>query len=236
MNFLKDNQPVKIKKDQLGNIIRQTSNPEYGYVVLSQKRLHFKNDWVNEKEVTALLKGHIDTLKSMSLECYVELPGNIIVQESTTPFNQDDPERDLKIAGDSGIILCTPDGEPIYRKTVYDASGTMNDILVQHAKINFDSVSKATEEKDEDDELFESNSNQLNIFSEESTIDEEVEELLENSNEESEEEDEEVDVYIQETTQKSKVNLGSIGNEFQEQEIQEDFEDLTEEFTFDIEG
>tara|TARA_Y100000592_G_C5343824_1_gene255531 strand:+ start:50 stop:739 length:690 start_codon:yes stop_codon:yes gene_type:complete len=229
MNFLKDNQPVKIKKDQLGNIIRQTSNPEYGYVVLSQKRIHFKNEWVNEKELTALLKGHIDTLKNMNLESYVELPGNIIVQESVTPFNSNDPERDLKVAGDTGIILCTEDGEPIYRKTIYDASGMMNDVLIQHAKFDFDVKKEA---KDEADELFEEKDNQLNMFSEESTIEDEIEELLEDSNEEEEVEEEE----FEEPVEISKVSLGSIGNQLEEEEIQEDFVELEDEFTFDIEG
>ena len=229
MNFLKDNQPVKIKKDQLGNIIRQTSNPEYGYVVLSQKRIHFKNEWVNEKELTALLKGHIDTLKNMNLESYAELPGNIIVQESVTPFNSNDPERDLKVAGDTGIILCTEDGEPIYRKTIYDASGMMNDVLIQHAKFDFDVKKEA---KDEADELFEEKDNQLNMFSEESTIEDEIEELLEDSNEEEEVEEEE----FEEPVEISKVSLGSIGNQLEEEEIQEDFVELEDEFTFDIEG
>jgi len=230
MNFLRNSQPVKIERDKLGNVVRQTSNPEYGYIVLSQKRTSLKDGWVNEKKYTALLKGRTETLKAISFGKLKELPGNIVVRESTKQTDPNDPNRNLKIAGDSGIILCTKDGEPIYRETIYDPTGLEQDILVQHQKFNVDNVQENIDDVKTEDP------NQLNIFSEESTIEEEVEELLENSNEESEEEDEEVDVYIQEPTQKSKVNLGSIGNEFQEQEIQEDFEDLTEEFTFDIEG
>jgi hypothetical protein len=76
--------------------------------------------------------------------------------------------------------------------------------------------------KEVDQQELEEDPNQLNIFSEESTIEDEVKELLENSDEEEVEE--------------SKVDLGSIGNKFVEEEIQEDFVELEDEFTFDIEG
>jgi len=229
MNFLRNSQPVKIERDKLGNVVRQTSNPEYGYIVLSQKRTSLKDGWVNEKKYTALLKGRTETLKAISFGKLKELPGNIIVRESTKQTDPNDPNRNLKIAGDSGIILCTEDGEPIYRETIYDPTGLEHDILVQHQKFNINNVQENITDIEEETK----DPSQLNIFSEESTIEEEVEELLEDSNQESEEE---VDVYIQEPVQKSKVSLGSIGNEFEEEEIQEEFEDLSEEFTFDIEG
>ena len=217
------NKKVKIKKDKLGNVIRLSKNPEYGYVVLKQKRLNINVEgWVNAKKFTALLKGRVEDLKDMDLENTKTLPGNIIVRESTIPFNSENPERDLKIAGDTGIILCTEDGEPIYRKTIYDQSGTMIDVLVPHAKINYENI----DDKDSSEESLEDDDNQLNIFSEESTIEDEVEELLEDSNEEE----------VEQPIEESKVDLGSIGNKFEEEEIQENFVELEDEFTFDIEG
>tara|TARA_Y100000592_G_scaffold2625_1_gene3945 strand:+ start:60 stop:728 length:669 start_codon:yes stop_codon:yes gene_type:complete len=222
MNFLRNSQPVTIVRDKLGNIVRQTSNPEYSYIVLSQKRTSLKDGWVNEKKYTALLKGRTDTLKAISFGKIKELPGNIVVRESTKQSDPNDPNRNLKIAGDSGIILCTKDGEPIYRETFYDPSGMEHDILIQHQKFNINNL----QENVIDDDVEEENKNQLNIFCEESTIENEVEELLEDSNEKE----------AEEPVEESKVDLGSIGDKFEEEEIQEDFVELEDEFTFDIEG
>lgn len=245
MNLSSKRLPVVIAKDQLGNAVRLTSNPKYSYVKLTQERIlfDFNTGWTKSVKYTAIIKGDTETLRKLNYDKIQELPGNIVVVESTTPTNPNDIERDIKRTGKDGVILCTPDGEPIYRKCLYDPTGVQEDILVQHQSIEVDkSVPVKEEVKTEEPEALqqeeqeEEDSNQLSMFSEESTIEEEVEELLENSNEESEEEDEEENVYIQEPTQKTKVSLGSIGNNFVEQEIQEDFEDLNEEFTFDIEG
>ena len=46
------------------------------------------------------------------------LPGKIVVVESLTPFNPENPDRDLKIAGGTGVI-CRIDDQPIYRQTFY---------------------------------------------------------------------------------------------------------------------
>ena len=172
------NKKVKIKKDKLGNVIRSTKNPEYGYVVLKQKRLTINADgWVNAKKFTALLKGSIEDLKDMDLENTKSLPGNIVVIESTNPFDSSNPDRDLKVAGDTGIILCTEDGEPIYRKTVYDQTGTMVDRLVPHAngdeirEYNSSNTSEVEEEVEEEHE--EEDDNQLNMFEEEDVYEEE---------------------------------------------------------------
>ena len=168
------NKKVKIKKDKLGNVIRTTKNPEYGYVVLKQKRLTINTDGcVNAKKFTALLKGRIEDLKDMDLDNTKSLPGNIAVIESTRPFDSSNPDRDLKIAGDTGIILCTEDGEPIYRKTVYDQTGTMMDVLIPHA--NGDEIrkhnSKQNTEEETEEEEEEINSeyeddNQTDLFDE----------------------------------------------------------------------
>ena len=69
----------------------------------------------------------------MGIQNQKELPGNIVIQEQTTPFSESDPDRDLKIAGETGIICCNADGEPIYRKTMYDGTGSIEDTLVAHA-------------------------------------------------------------------------------------------------------
>lgn len=128
------NSKVIVTADQNGNVIRQSKNPELGYVRLVQDRITINNKgWVNKKTFSALIKGSIEDLKAMGLDKISTMPGNIVVVESTTPFNEAMPNRDLKIAGDTGVILCTKDGEPIYRTTIYDASGCMQDELIPHA-------------------------------------------------------------------------------------------------------
>ena len=68
------------------------------------------------------------------------LPGKIYIRESLEPFSADDPDRDLKIAGDTGVVCCSH-GQPIYRKSFYDQTGTQGDDLVPHT--NGDAIKEA---------------------------------------------------------------------------------------------
>ena len=63
-----------------------------------------------------------------------EIPGNIMIVESLEPFNKKNPERDYKIAGDTGII-CKLEGSPIFRKTVYTLAANAEDVLVKHDNV-----------------------------------------------------------------------------------------------------
>jgi hypothetical protein len=88
--------------------------------------------------------GNIDDLKELKFKKGQTLDGKIVVKESTEPFNSEDPDRDLKIAGSTGIICCTADGEPIYRTTFYDATGLQEDNMIPHA--NGDAIRAANAE------------------------------------------------------------------------------------------
>jgi hypothetical protein len=70
-------------------------------------------------------------MKAMNFFADKELPGTVLIKESLVPFNAKDPERDLKVAGSTGIV-CTLDGLPIYRKTYYSIKSNVEDIFVQH--------------------------------------------------------------------------------------------------------
>ena len=63
-----------------------------------------------------------------------DLPGNILIKESLEPFNSKNPERDLKVAGDTGIV-CRFEGNPIYRKTYYSVSSNAQDVFIQHDNV-----------------------------------------------------------------------------------------------------
>ena len=131
MNF--KNQSVVIVKDDMNNAIRVSkNNAEYAHIRLSQERTMINsNGWLQTKQVTALIHGKTEELIASGIKKFKKLPGNIVIKESLTPFNKNNPDRDLKMAGNTGIVCCI-DGQPIYRTTKYDATGTQEDELIAH--------------------------------------------------------------------------------------------------------
>ena len=53
---------VNILADDMGNVIRQSSNnAEYGYVRLQQQRVTFSNtSWVRNSNITTLIHGKVE--------------------------------------------------------------------------------------------------------------------------------------------------------------------------------
>ena len=133
---------VNILADDMGNVIRQSSsNSEYGYVRLQQQRVTFSNTgWVKNSNITTLLHGKMEDLQALDLKADDTLPGKIIIKESLEPFSNNDPDRDFKYAGETGII-CAVDGQPIYRKTFFVADATAEDVLIAHT--NGDAIREA---------------------------------------------------------------------------------------------
>jgi hypothetical protein len=116
-----------------GSVVNVSSNPMYGYITLSQTRnLINANGFLEKKRVSFLLKGNIDQLQELDYKVGQELPGAIWVEESITPFRK--PELDLKVAGDTGIV-CTLNGDPIYRRTRYSENPKTADITIQHDNV-----------------------------------------------------------------------------------------------------
>ena len=131
------NSKVKVVADATSGavIVQSENNLEYGYVRLEQPRsLIDDNGFLRVKKVSTLLQGTVEELKSQNFYNGQELSGQIIIIESTEPFNKKNPERDLKIAGKTGIV-CTVNGNPIYRKTVYSLASNATDVLVKHDNI-----------------------------------------------------------------------------------------------------
>ena len=123
--------------DENGNIIRQTKNPDYGYVIVAQEStklaLNGSTTWIRKITKKARIMGEIDALKSQGYTKSKKLEGNIVIKEQLTPFDENDPERTIKRAGADGPILCNADGEPIHRITFYDETGLIADELIAHA-------------------------------------------------------------------------------------------------------
>jgi hypothetical protein len=111
------------------------NNPEYGFVRLEQvKAVIDDNGFLKNRTISTLMQGEVADLQALSLFSGQELPGRIRIQESLEPFSSKNPDRDLKVAGETGIV-CTKGGAPIYRKTAYDPTGSKEETFVQHDNI-----------------------------------------------------------------------------------------------------
>lgn len=213
---------VQIIPDEKGNVIRQSQNPEYGYVRLSQNKEVYSNSFLSIKAVTTLLHAKLEDFKAVGMKDKTELPGRIVIKESTTPFNIDDPDSDLKIAGKTGIVCCYY-GEPIYRKTTYDATGTIEDEFIAHT--NGDAIKEANAQGQQS-----ALNNLFNIDKEESGFDltkdkpadnqvdlEDSIKAIEEENAKQEEEPEEVTSEVEETVEEVEEQVS--------EEVIDDFED-----------
>jgi hypothetical protein len=124
---------VVVTADQLGNVVGvSANNPEYGYVRVEQTTTQINDQgWLRPSKRSALIKGLVKDLIEAGFKQGKELPGKIVVVESLTPFNQDNPDRDLKVAGTTGVI-CTIDDQPIYRQAFYTTNENSYDQLITH--------------------------------------------------------------------------------------------------------
>lgn len=131
------NTKVKVVGDATtGSVITMSGNAKFGYVRLEQVRSVIDdNGFLRRKPVSTLIHGEVEELKAMNFFAGQELPGQIIIKEALEPFNSKTPERDLKVAGSTGIV-CTFEGAPIYRKTVYTTASNAADTLIKHDNVD----------------------------------------------------------------------------------------------------
>ena len=125
---------VNIIADDMGNVIRQSNtNSEYGYVRLQQKRVTFgtNSSFVRSSNLSTLIHGKLEDLQEMNWKAGQSLAGKIQVREQLEAFSTNDPDRDYKYAGETGIICCV-DGQPIYRKTFFTPDVNAQDVLLTH--------------------------------------------------------------------------------------------------------
>lgn len=131
------NSTVKVVADATtGAVVKVSeSNPEFASVRLEQTRMVIgNNNFIERKTVSTLLQGSTADLTAMNFYAGQDLPGTIVIEESLTPFNKKNPERDLKIAGETGIV-CTVGGQPIYRRAIFSSASNAQDTLVKHDNV-----------------------------------------------------------------------------------------------------
>jgi hypothetical protein len=94
------------------------------------KRVFFADGFARVREMSALIAGKMEDLTSFGWTANQEIDGKIVVKESLDPFNKKDANRDLKIAGETGII-CRIDGQPVYRKTFFTNDPSAEDEFIR---------------------------------------------------------------------------------------------------------
>lgn len=131
-----NNQKVTVTADELGNVINQSLNSDIGYVRIEQQiKTIGLNNWVKNEKRSALIFGKIEDLQAFGFKQNQELDGKIIVEESLQPFNPNTAEREMKMAGNTGIC-CRVDDQPIYRRTRFTANMDDQDTLIQHTNVD----------------------------------------------------------------------------------------------------
>jgi len=130
------NSKVIVTADPTTNaVVNQSNNPEYGYIRVQQVRTMIDDSgFLRRKPVSAIVPGTMAELVESGFFAGQQLDGKIVIEESLEPFNTKTPERDLKIAGDTGIV-CTVGGQPIYRRTKYTFDNSASDVLVKHDNV-----------------------------------------------------------------------------------------------------
>jgi len=125
------NTKVVVTADELGNVITSSLNEDIGYIRLEQDSTVILGNWIKNQKRSCLIFGKITDLQALNFKPGQELDGKIVVEESFMPFNSKNSEKELKIAGETGVI-CRVDDQPIYRRTRYSTNSQDQDILIQH--------------------------------------------------------------------------------------------------------
>jgi hypothetical protein len=128
------NSRVKVTANDKGQVVVPSeNNSEYGHIRVTQDVVSIdeRTGFVRKKMVSALIPGLVEDLKSFGWVNGQTINGKIVVRESLEAFNPNDPERDLKYAGDTGVI-CTLEGQPIFRKSFYTLNENAQDEKIQH--------------------------------------------------------------------------------------------------------
>lgn len=132
---------VTVVADENGNVVyKSENNKEFGHIRVEQTVSIIENNgWLSRKKLIALIPGKVEDLESLDYVHGQEIAGKIVVKESLTPFNPKNPEKDLKYAGNTGI-LCKSGNSPIYRKCIYTMDMTQSDEFIAHT--NSDEIKK----------------------------------------------------------------------------------------------
>lgn len=128
-----------ITANAAGQLVNQSSNPEFGYIRVEEKvgTTTISNGWARSTKRSALIKGNYEALVTLvqnnNLRPGSELPmeGKIVIRETTVKAYEG---QTPKQAGTDGEILKF-NGAPIYRETVFTSNLDEVDVLITHDAI-----------------------------------------------------------------------------------------------------
>lgn len=135
---------VKVTADKAGSIISVSkNNPEWGHIRVEQTRMQLDDKgFARATRLSALIPGTVEHLSAFGFTEGQELSGRIYVKEQTTPFNEKAPEKDVKVAGTTGVI-CKFGEAPIFRKNFYSEDSAKVDETLEHT--NTEEIAAARE-------------------------------------------------------------------------------------------
>lgn len=124
---------VQIVANEDGTLINVYPNsPEYGWIRVMQTVPQISpKGWLRYAKRFGFLKGTVEDLQKGNFQVDQELPGKIVVKESLFPFDDENPDKNIKVAGKTGIV-CRVDDQPIYRQTFYTTDLHAVDEFITH--------------------------------------------------------------------------------------------------------
>ena len=133
---------VVVAGDSNNNIIIQSSNnPEYGGIRVTQSTIEKDAKGFFKKiKRSAFINAPMEDLLKLNCKIGQEIDGKIIIIESLIPFDMENPNKHLKIAGSTGIVF-TLDDQPIYKKTYFTQDMEEKDEFIIHT--NNDQIKRA---------------------------------------------------------------------------------------------
>jgi hypothetical protein len=122
-----------VTADKAGNVISVSkNNPEWGHIRVEQRRMIIdENGFARGSRLSALIPGRVEELAAFNLSAGDVMPGAVYIKEQTIPFDAKQPERDLKVAGTTGVV-CKLGADPIYRKNFYHSNPEKLDETIEH--------------------------------------------------------------------------------------------------------
>jgi hypothetical protein len=115
-----------------GMVVNKTKNEQFGYIRVEQTATTMENGWLRRQNRSALILGNYDDLVAAGFREGQQIPGKIVVVESTTTNN---PNSEAKINPNTGEVLMHS-GSPIYRNTVFTTDLSKSDVLLQHDTVS----------------------------------------------------------------------------------------------------
>jgi hypothetical protein len=115
-----------------GMVVNKTKNEQFGYIRVESVATTMENGWLRRQNRSALILGNYEDLVAANFREGQQIPGKIVVVESTTTNN---PNNEPKINPQTGEVLMH-NGSPIYRDTVFTTDLSKHDVLLQHDTVS----------------------------------------------------------------------------------------------------